>query len=491
MSSASPFSPLPRELPCVLIVDDDRRVVELLDFALTSQGFRTLTASDGDEALQRVREGRPDLVVLDVRLPKRSGLDVCDAMRRTPEHSAVPIIVVSAASETEARLQALARGADDYLAKPFSPKELVARIQRLLARSAEGRAARDRNAQLERDLARALDERKRALDRAGREQELREIALELGPEMRRTLDAEGVARRLLDATLRRLRAPGAALFVAGRSGRFEPFAARGTSARIETLSLASDGELAAYLAALARPVERAELERVHELELELRALAPSAAAVLVPLPDDSGAPALLVLAERPDGRLAAAERESLAALARIGAEAFATALRLERLERDVVDVLALRAESERDEAERLAADEAALRALRAGLECGLDGRTLERLDRAVRLGAWLDAPEGLLALDRFRVAAPSGLLARLAALCTAAADLAHCADDPFTCRAATLVALGRAYAAARSSGAGRETALVRALASAAAGEPTALRRFAEAGTPSADEGRAA
>src|SRR5206468_1644746 len=78
-------------------------------------------------------------VVLDVRLPKKSGLEVCELLRQDPDDPHVPIILVSAAAETEARLQGLARGADDYVAKPFSPKELIARIRRLLARSSETR----------------------------------------------------------------------------------------------------------------------------------------------------------------------------------------------------------------------------------------------------------------------------------------------------------------------------------------------------------------
>src|SRR5438552_16086516 len=128
----------------ILVVDDDRRVRELLEVALTAHGFAVITASDGEEAVKRAIAERPDLVVLDVRLPKKSGLEVCETLRGDPEDPSVPIILVSAAAETDARLQAFSRGADDYLAKPFSPKELIARIKRLLARNAETRAARHR-----------------------------------------------------------------------------------------------------------------------------------------------------------------------------------------------------------------------------------------------------------------------------------------------------------------------------------------------------------
>jgi len=89
------------------VVDDDRRVRELLEVTLTTQGFAVLTAADGEEALMRARRERPDLILLDVRLPKRSGLEVCDVLRNDPTDPAVPIILITAASETEHRLQGL------------------------------------------------------------------------------------------------------------------------------------------------------------------------------------------------------------------------------------------------------------------------------------------------------------------------------------------------------------------------------------------------
>ena len=141
--------------PRILVVDDDKRVLELLEIAFSNQGFRVLMASDGDEAIRSAAHDKPDLIVLDVRLPRRSGLDVCELLRRDQPDGGVPIVVVSAAVETETRLQAFARGADDFLPKPFSPKELVARVRRLLARTTEARDARRRVVDLERELGRA------------------------------------------------------------------------------------------------------------------------------------------------------------------------------------------------------------------------------------------------------------------------------------------------------------------------------------------------
>src|SRR5438874_2110923 len=95
----------------VLVVDDDPRVVELLQIALGAHGFRVLAASNGDDALKSAAEEAPDLVILDVRLPRRSGLDVCECLRRDPETAHLPVIMVSALAETDARLAGLARGA--------------------------------------------------------------------------------------------------------------------------------------------------------------------------------------------------------------------------------------------------------------------------------------------------------------------------------------------------------------------------------------------
>ena len=102
MSAAGTATGIPAS---ILVVDDDRRVVELMTIALNAYGYRVLQAADGEEALRVAAQERPDLVVLDVRLPKRSGYEVCELLRQDPDDPDIPIIMVSAAAETEARLQ--------------------------------------------------------------------------------------------------------------------------------------------------------------------------------------------------------------------------------------------------------------------------------------------------------------------------------------------------------------------------------------------------
>jgi two-component system alkaline phosphatase synthesis response regulator PhoP len=115
----------------VLVVDDDIKTVELVKLYLNRDGYRVLTAYDGNDALQLARERQPDLIVLDLMLPGVSGLDVCRILRR---ESDVPIIMLTALTTDDDRLSGLDLGADDYVTKPFSPRELAARVRAVLRR---------------------------------------------------------------------------------------------------------------------------------------------------------------------------------------------------------------------------------------------------------------------------------------------------------------------------------------------------------------------
>src|SRR2546422_6698475 len=119
-------------VPTILVVDDEPRIVRLVRDYLEHGGFTVLVASDGPTALRTARTGRPDLVILDLALPGLDGLDVTRALRRDGE---VPIIMLTARTEESDKLVGLELGADDYMTKPFSPKELVARVRAVLRRA--------------------------------------------------------------------------------------------------------------------------------------------------------------------------------------------------------------------------------------------------------------------------------------------------------------------------------------------------------------------
>ncbi len=121
--------------PLVLLVEDEAALVTLLRYNLEREGFRLVDARDGEEALVLAKEERPDLVLLDWMLPLMSGLEVCRQLRRAPETRDTPIILLTARGEEADKVRGLDSGADDYITKPFSPAELVARMRAVLRRA--------------------------------------------------------------------------------------------------------------------------------------------------------------------------------------------------------------------------------------------------------------------------------------------------------------------------------------------------------------------
>jgi two-component system phosphate regulon response regulator PhoB len=121
--------------PLVLIVEDEAPLVTLLRYNLEREGFAVAEANDGEEALLRVAEDKPDAVLLDLMLPLVSGLEVCRQLRRMPTTRSLPIIMLTARGEESDRVRGLDSGADDYVVKPFSPSELIARLRSVMRRS--------------------------------------------------------------------------------------------------------------------------------------------------------------------------------------------------------------------------------------------------------------------------------------------------------------------------------------------------------------------
>ena len=118
----------------ILVIEDDRKTSDIVSLYLENDGYYVLTAYDGAEGLDFARDGKPDLIVLDLLLPSVSGLEVCRTLRR---ESDVPIIMLTALTTEQDRLKGLDLGADDYVTKPFSPRELAARVRAVLRRTTE------------------------------------------------------------------------------------------------------------------------------------------------------------------------------------------------------------------------------------------------------------------------------------------------------------------------------------------------------------------
>jgi len=120
--------------PRILVVDDEPEAVELIEFNLKQSGYTVSTAADGADALKKARSQPPDLIVLDVMLPEMDGFEICKTLRLDPSTTKVPIIMLTAKAAEIDRVLGLELGADDYLTKPFSTRELLLRIKKILAR---------------------------------------------------------------------------------------------------------------------------------------------------------------------------------------------------------------------------------------------------------------------------------------------------------------------------------------------------------------------
>jgi two-component system alkaline phosphatase synthesis response regulator PhoP len=158
----------------ILIVDDDEKILKTLRAYLEHDGFSVGIAIDGVMALEQARERAPDLVVLDLMLPQLDGIEVCRQLR---EHGSVPIIMLTARTTEPDKLRGLKAGADDYITKPFSPRELVARIHAVLRRTSKGatRTGTDTFGELQ-------------IDRGGRRVQIHGLAIALTPTEYRLLE---------------------------------------------------------------------------------------------------------------------------------------------------------------------------------------------------------------------------------------------------------------------------------------------------------------
>ncbi|MFZ5640505.1 MAG: response regulator [Bacillota bacterium] len=121
----------------ILVVDDEHHIVELVKFNLDKEGYQVETAFDGRNALIAVENRRPDLIILDVMLPELDGFEVCRTLQKNPDTCDIPIIMLTARVEEIDKVLGLELGADDYITKPFSPRELVARVKARLRRTAK------------------------------------------------------------------------------------------------------------------------------------------------------------------------------------------------------------------------------------------------------------------------------------------------------------------------------------------------------------------
>ena len=126
----------------ILVVDDEIYIVHILDFSLGVEGYDVMTALDGEQALAKVAQDKPDLIVLDIMMPKLDGYETCKALKSAPETRDIPIILLSAKGRNVDQKVGFEVGADDYITKPFSPRKLVERINSILGQTSRQDVAR-------------------------------------------------------------------------------------------------------------------------------------------------------------------------------------------------------------------------------------------------------------------------------------------------------------------------------------------------------------
>ncbi len=118
----------------ILIADDEPDILEILSFNLKGEGYEVITAKNGDEAIEKAKQNKPDLIILDVMMPNKNGIEVCNILRSQPEYAATIIIFLTAMSDESTEIKGLETGADDYIAKPISPKVLLSKVNALFRR---------------------------------------------------------------------------------------------------------------------------------------------------------------------------------------------------------------------------------------------------------------------------------------------------------------------------------------------------------------------
>ncbi|HEU4765491.1 MAG TPA: HD domain-containing phosphohydrolase [Candidatus Eisenbacteria bacterium] len=294
----------------ILVVDDDRRVIDLLQISLTQNGYKVNTALTGEEGLESVRREAPDLIILDLRLPKKTGFEVCAALKSSKDTAHIPIVMVSASAEVDARLQGLMHGADDYLTKPFSPKELLIKVRRIFERIEKTELLSTKNKELETEVARNRE------DLLVRNKELRfqvyslETLMELTHQLNSSLDLDHTLNTLILSVVGQLRVNSACLFLTDDREdptRLDPCTFKGLKEeQARGISFEYRGPFVRALAPLdgdeIQPHRLADLEHDTDLDGEVGALFAAGLTLVCPVVMKQRLTAILAVGEKVSGQ---------------------------------------------------------------------------------------------------------------------------------------------------------------------------------------------
>lgn len=327
----------------VVVVDDDKRVVELLKIALAGSGYRTFSALNGDQAIGVVEKVRPDVVVLDVRLPKKNGYQVCEALKSSPITCDIPVIMISGLVEPSARVQGLRCGADDFLTKPFSPKELLLRIQNILNRAADARSSATVNAAAEKEFLEKQKRMTQAQRRLAKRVERVTAIAEMGRTMIGARDSEELASQLIVSFHLCLRA-GTALVAVRDAGdsHFRVVKCRGIgTGQKRTLSLPAGGELCSRMIAEGRPLSLEELDGIPGMRKEIIPLRAAGLSLGEAVEGHEGPSALIFIGGGLGAEFRAEQRQDFESLCRFFGSGLASIQKAEAEKAAMVDAVEL------------------------------------------------------------------------------------------------------------------------------------------------------
>ncbi|MCK4412326.1 MAG: response regulator [Candidatus Eisenbacteria sp.] len=301
---SSPILSERREQESILVAEQDVRVIELLQITLTGRGYAVRSAFDGEAAHEEILRHKPDLAVIGVRLPRKSGFQVLEAIRADERTARLPVILIAGSPSNEARIQGLRLGADDYLVKPFSPRELLIKIRTILDRLSDLRLLRQQNRALEEEARQHRDEQRQFhhemdvyLQRIGAVLQHVDAASRRG-------DLSKVLGQLAQAVVRDLRLVRACVLMQTEPGEsLVPRAWRGLDDQaVRRLRLKAEGFVCGTVAREGRTMMSDEFASYPSAEAEVRLLSAAGLTHITPARrEDGGLVAILAGGEREDG----------------------------------------------------------------------------------------------------------------------------------------------------------------------------------------------
>ncbi len=288
----------------ILVADDDQRVVELLQITLTGSGYEVLCASDGQEALEVAIAKKPDLVILDVKMPKSDGFEVCESLKKGNDQPCPPVILISGQSDASSRLQGLLRGADDFLIKPFSPKELLAKIERALKGFEDRKNLSDVSVKLEQQIKQGELELGKVNNELKRLLYTKDTLISLSQQLNSSLRLETLLDTFLLTVVGQLRVESACFLLARDwdSTVLVPSVSKGVKRElVENLKIPFESAFGSVVASHERPLDVEELESYPEVGRHVKAIAAAGFILCHPIHVKGRFIGVLLLGERVHG----------------------------------------------------------------------------------------------------------------------------------------------------------------------------------------------